>query len=323
MTAQKLYGFWKSFNMKFTDISYNFSVAKVIAIMVVVTGHFYKGFWWAPVTNALFVFAFSAGFFTAKKYSHDFSKRKFWSAKIPRLIYPIIVIDVFLLLLFLGYGKNGIFTWHSILSLFGLNGFLDWFGVGNQSPFGAGLWFFTLLILFYILYPLLLAINKNQTHGIGFLIISFITTYILYYKVFFGHALWLSTFAFIFGVYAGRFNVKVSPGLSLGCFLFSYILMVYLSSAVDFKSLNYLLINISSIAIVVYLLNKKLPSLFLEKTLVLSGCLIEMYFIHTYMFITPTSFYIFNYLLSLLIIVATALMLSRLTAKIKNRICAA
>jgi len=51
--------------------SYNFKVAKVIAILTVAAGHFLhlQGFWIA-VTAGLFVFAFSSGYFTSLKY-HD------------------------------------------------------------------------------------------------------------------------------------------------------------------------------------------------------------------------------------------------------------
>ena len=304
--------------MKFEDISYNFSVAKVLAILTVASGHFFKGFWWAPVTNALFVFAFSSGFFTSKKYNGTYSKKKFWAAKLSRLLYPILVIDVFLLALLTLKKADGINTWDTIPSLFGLNGFLDWFGIVNHSPFGAGLWFFTLLILFYILYPIILTINKYKTFAVVCLILSLITTYTLYYLVHFNHALWLCSFAFVFGVFAARFNFKIHPYISLSCFIFSYFLMLYLSFFQDFKSLNYFFINISSISLVLYLLNKRLPNLLLEKFLILSGCAIEIYFIHTYLFIEFTRYHLVNYLLSMLIIITVAYILSMITQKLRT-----
>ena len=304
--------------MKFEHLSYNFSVAKVIAILIVASGHFFKGFWWVPVTNALFVFAFSSGFFTSKKYASGFSKQKFWTAKISRLVYPILVINFFLFALFTVKGVDGIYTWQTIPSLFGLNGFIDWFNIVNTSPFGSGLWFFTLLILFYVLYPIISLINNNQILSIIFLLLSLITTYALYYIVPLNHVLFLSMFAFIFGAYTGKYSFKFPPLLSLACFFISYILMFYLSLFLNYKSLNYFLVHVSSIAIVGYLLHKKLPTLIIEKILLLTGCVIEIYFIHTYLFIDPTRNHIFDYIVSMLIIVTIAYLLSKVTAKLRS-----
>jgi len=83
--------------------------------------------------------------------------------------------------------------------------------------------------------------------------------------------------------------------------------------------MNYFLILISSIFMVVYLLNKRLPGLVLKKVLSLSGCTIQIYFIHTYLFTkTITRQPVMNYAISMLIIIAVALCLSRITDKIRS-----
>ena len=50
-------------------ISRNFQIAKVLAILLVVVGHFGLGVsLWQLVTVGLFVFGFSSGYFTSAKY---------------------------------------------------------------------------------------------------------------------------------------------------------------------------------------------------------------------------------------------------------------
>ncbi len=58
--------------MDFEDVSCNFSIAKIQAIIVVVIGHFFNGLVWIPTTFGLFVFTFSSGFFTSQKYQNSF-----------------------------------------------------------------------------------------------------------------------------------------------------------------------------------------------------------------------------------------------------------
>jgi surface polysaccharide O-acyltransferase-like enzyme len=178
---------------------------------MVATGHYFGGILWIPTTFGLFIFAFSSGFFTSTKYRYSFSKQKFWYAKVVRLWYPILIIDIFLFFLFLVQQKPGVFSWQTLPSLIGVNGFLTWFNLANPSPFGAGLWFFTLLLLFYLLYPLLTVLNKNHYSAIAFLLFTLVLTTILHYIVPMGHMLWMTVFAFILGNYSG-FTGGVYPG---------------------------------------------------------------------------------------------------------------
>ncbi|WP_297480428.1 hypothetical protein [Ferrovum sp.] len=133
--------------IKSSDISYNFSVAKVLSILMVATGHYFGGILWVPTTVALFVFAFSSGYFSALKYTGNFSVKKFWIAKVVRLGFSLIFINFFLLLLFIFQRKNNIFSWDSVLGMAGLGSIFTWLGLPYKSPFGSGLWFLTTLYL--------------------------------------------------------------------------------------------------------------------------------------------------------------------------------
>ena len=138
------------------QISENFTLAKFLAIILVSTGHYFEGsLLWVPVTVGLFIFAFASGYFTAIKHTQRLPLKRFWIAKFKRLGPPIIVINLFLLALFLLQGREGIWHPHTLLGITGLSGFLNWLDIKSQSPFGAGLWFLTVLLLFYLVYPLL------------------------------------------------------------------------------------------------------------------------------------------------------------------------
>ena len=138
------------------EVSENFTLAKFLAIILVSTGHYFEGsLLWVPVTVGLFVFAFASGYFTAIKHTPSLPLKAFWSAKLKRLGPSLIVINLFLLALFLLQGREGIWHPHTLLGITGLSGFLNWLDIKSQSPFGAGLWFLTVLLLFYLIYPLL------------------------------------------------------------------------------------------------------------------------------------------------------------------------
>jgi hypothetical protein len=309
------------------DISYNFKVAKVLSILVVTLYHYVdieelELVLWIPTAFALFIFAFSSGFFTSLKYQYPFSIKKFWSAKVVRLLYPIFVIDIFLFILFLLQQRTGIFTWQTLLSIIGLNGFFGWFiNVPNPSPFGAGLWFFTLLFLFYLLYPLLSILNKKPPIAIVFLLIALLFTSLFQWMNPSSPLFWMTQFAFILGAYAGIHKQDLSPPLCVALFIASCLLMLFLNTIIGISSLNYTLVLIASISIVGFLLNARLPTFILSKTLLLSGCVLQIYFIHSYLYLRSlTRQPVIDYAISMAIIIVVALLLNKITAILRTGI---
>ncbi len=305
--------------MSFDDISYNFNVAKVLSILMVATGHYFGGILWIHATFALFIFAFSSGFFTSRKYQHSFNKTKFWNAKIVRLRNPIFVIDIFLLLIFLAQKRPGILTWQTLPSLIGVNGFLTWFKLTNPSPFGAGLWFFTLLLLFYTFYPLIALLNKKHSSAISFVVIFLLLTTILHHTLPIGHMLWMTMFAFILGSYSGVYVRAIHPTIFSSAAAISCLLLLSVNVLLDYNQLNYHLILIASISIIGYLLNRRLPDFVLSKLLPLSGCIIQIYFIHTYLFLKNiTNVPLVDYAITMLVIVIAAYFLSKISARLSS-----
>ena len=269
---------------------------------------------WIPTAFALFIFAFSSGYFTSLKYPYPFSIKKFWSAKVNRLLYPILVIDIFLFILFLLQQRPNIFTWQTLPSLIGLNGFFGWFNnIPNPSPFGAGLWFFTLLFLFYFFYPLISRLNKNHFSAVVFLLFILLVTTLLQFLNPLSPLFWMTQFAFILGAYSGVHKQHMSPTFCMALFAAACLLILLLNTF-DIRALNYTLVLIASIAIVGFLLNASLPTFILGKSLMLSGCLIQIYFIHPYLYLRSiTQIHLINYFLSMVLIIGAALILNKIT----------
>jgi len=282
---------------------------------MVATGHYFGGILWIPVTVGLFIFAFSSAYFTASKNGHEFSLRKYWAAKANRLLPKLLMVNTFLLILFLILEKQNILSWQSIVAMAGMSGLLNWFNITNPSPFGAGLWFFTLLLLFYLIYPLLAFINKSKKYGLIFLSCAFTILTFLNYTVSIGHMLWFTMFAFVFGSYAGFHHLKMPPIAMIFLLVTSLFLMVTVNHIYQYSEANYFFLLLISFSLVAYLLNKKLTTI-LKHTLLLSSCVMEIYFIHTYLFlhdITPNIY--LNYIASLTIIIISSFVLSFLSSK--------
>lgn len=308
--------------MSKNKISENFTVAKLLAILLVATGHYFDGtVLWVPVTIALFVFAFSSGYFTAQRHVASQSFGAFWHAKFIRLAPPLIVINLFLLALFAVEGDTtGLATPHTALALFGLSGVLDWLGIRNQSPYGNGLWFFTLLLIFYLAYPLLAHACKTRTRGIVFLCTGFVLCTAGHFYASPPHMLWPTVFGFCLGVFAGRTHWQPDAHVSIACagVLIAVLLGLNLAGVNQF---NYILITGSSMATVAVLLSTPFGFMQRQPLLVFAPCVLEIYFIHTYLFVRTTSLSAgAGYVVSIALVLGASLMLHSLAKRVERNL---
>ena len=191
-----------------------FNLLKVLSIFMVMAGHFFKEYslLYVPVAVGLMIFSFSSGFFTAVKYTGGFSWKNYWRKKLERLGMSLIVVNSALLILFLIQGRSGIWTWYSLANIAGLNGLLNWFKIPDPSPFGSGMWFFTLLLLFYLCYPFLE--KMNQTTISVFAALFILVAFLLSRNIVFGHSLWLTACGFIIGAWAGKNVIQLPQNIS-------------------------------------------------------------------------------------------------------------
>lgn len=299
--------------------SRNYSLAKVIAILTVTAGHWFTGtILWIPVTFGLFVFAFSSGYFTSALYGERVARGRFWRKKLERLglRYWIILSFISVLLLL---EERTVWHWHSLVHVFGLSGVLNWTGTRNYSGLGAGLWFFTLLLIFYLVYPYLARAVRNKTVATGILTGGFMLAVALEQQVKVGHELWLTAFGFVAGVAWGAHRPQPASGRVLMltlCFWGGLLLL----NLVGYKSLNTLLIAAGAFALAIWLTVAKLPSWALLGWLaMLDKYLLEIFLVHMYLFIHPTGNEPLDFVFSLALILAVSVILGWVADRLSAR----
>ena len=271
--------------MKNSYAGKNYRVVKPLAILTVVTSHYWGGLWWVPTAISLFLFGFSSGYFTSMRYPYKVDIDRFWKSKFYRLVPRLFIINLFLSILFLCQGKTGIFSWHTIIHFLGLSGFLNWLYIQNQSPFGMGLWFFTVLLLFYMIYPFLAALKQNKYIEFCFLTVVLIALSWLQFHIKFGYQLWLTAFSFIAGVYFSNRSECINPLVLMGLGALAFILIVIFNVIFNMKDYNYYFIVILSITSGLFLLVWPLPSIIVKGISWMDAMVLEIYFIHPYLFI--------------------------------------
>ena len=306
--------------MKPADISYNFSVAKVLSILMVAAGHYFGGLLWIPTTIALFIFAFSSGYFSSNKYTGDFLIGKFWKAKVARLGMNLALINLFLLILFLFQGRSNVFTWDSLWGMSGLSAALAWFGLSYHSPFGYGQWFLTVLWIYYLAYPAIERINRNPAVAIAFVLSALIVTTYLNFHVTVGYELWITVFGFILGTYAGRIPARMTFVRSGGILAACITAMLILNKFFNVHFLNYYFILVSSIMVCNILLVRRLPDALGPFILPFAGCVLEIYLLHYYLFVRFPASAIAGFALSLTLILLTAMTLGRINSFAANAV---
>lgn len=290
--------------------SLNFYYAKFVAILVVATGHYFEGsLLWIPSTVCLFVFGFSSGYFTAAKNGAGYDLYGFWLAKIRRLGPTLLIVSIFLGLLFLFQGRSGIWGWHSVIAIAGLSGFFDWLSIKNSSPFGNGLWFLTVLWLFYVIYPVLAIFFRSRKGAWSAVSLAFLICTLGHFYASPPYALWPTVFAFVFGIFVRRVEWNPRPHVSLMLAIIATLAMLMLN-VYGVKQLNYYLLVLVSILVVGFLLSFNSNFLNDRKPVALAACVFEVYLIHTYLFVRVDQVVV-GYVLSMLIVLLVAYVLNR------------
>ncbi|GAB7024009.1 acyltransferase family protein [Salidesulfovibrio brasiliensis] len=301
--------------------SRNASVLKVLAISAIIVGHFaaespgmhpVMNHWWVISAVGLIVFSYTSALFTGMKYGPGFDLKAFWMQKLRRLGIPFTIINLLLLVLFLAEGREGVVSVQTFASWLGLRGFWTWFGAGQVGPYGAGLWFLTLLILFYLAYPLLERVNRSRTVSNGFTAISLLVLLVLDRTVPMGHTLWITAAGFLLGVRDARHGRPFSMNAAMSVLLVTAVCMVSLRFFLNISMLSGLLMLIAARTLVDLARYLNVHWLAYDLLLPLSPCILGMYIAHTYLFIHPTGLFVFDFVASGALILAFAFVASLL-----------
>jgi hypothetical protein len=294
--------------------SLNFSVAKVIAIFTVLAGHWFSGtILWIPVTFGLFVFAFSSGYFTSKIYGVKLDRGRFWRKKLERLGLRYWTILAFLALV-VGLRGGTVFHWHTLVHLLGLSGVLNWLAIRNASGLGAGLWFFTLLLIFYFAYPYLARAAASRPRAALISVLATAAAIYLQDHVRVGHELWLTALGFVLGVMYGAHELRLQPRWPATCAVAGCALLLA-ANAAGYGALNTALITVVSIALALWLSKARIPaSRTVRRIASLDAYLLEIFLIHTYLFVHPSGNKLLDLAVSVPLVLVAAVGINRVAA---------
>ncbi|GHU38574.1 hypothetical protein AGMMS50256_37980 [Betaproteobacteria bacterium] len=301
-------------------VSYNFAIAKVLAILLVATGHFFNGFHlWIPVTIGLFTFAWSSALFSTLKHSNQVNVIAFWRNKLKRLGLRFLLIQVFLFALVVLQGRDGLFTWQTLLHFTGQSGWINWFGIHNASPLGSGLWFFTLLLLFYLAFPILVRWQQNTLVSSVITLVTVVAAWWLSRTFDVGHALWITATAFVLGIHCAWHPLPGSAKFWLALAIAAALAMGFLNVGPGIRAANPALIILCALAAVQWL-EKTSLTLPAGPLASLTPCVLEIYLIHTYLFMGTNWPRPLAYLTSMAAIIAVALVLNFLITQLENHL---
>jgi surface polysaccharide O-acyltransferase-like enzyme len=293
-------------------VSTNISAAKGGAALIVMAGHIGTGIpnYWVVVTVGLLVFSISSGYFTWLRYHDNFQWQRFWRRKVARLIPRLLVIELFLFVLFLAQGREDLWSWDTALYIFpGLPGFLAWFHIPNQSPYGLGMWYLSLLLIFYTVYPLLERLYRrigSFTATAG----GILCLFALHNTVLYGHALWLTAAGFLVGIFLSSRQMRLPAVTAGGMAAATAIGMVVSHAIFKFDAANFFFILTIAAGGILFLFEIELPEIVTHVGGWLSGVLLEIYLLHPYLQVNPTGIYRLDQGISVAIVLLVAWLLA-------------
>lgn len=302
------------------SISLNFSIAKVVAIFTVLVGHWLTpSILWIPVTVGLFIFAFSSAYFTSRRYGPELDVRRFWRRKLERLGVRYWVILGCMAMVVLWRGGT-LLHWHTLVHLFGLSGVLNWMGIPNRSGLGAGLWFFTLLLAFYLAYPFLAKVCRSTQGAAAVAAGATVVAVYLEEHSDLGHELWLTSLGFVLGVAYGTHPPPLrawpaAVAAVLGC------AGMLVAHGAKFKGANTVLIAMTSIACSAWLSTATdINWRGLKRLAKFEDYLLEIFLIHTYLFVHLTHNALLDLVITTMVVVAAAIGLNGVGSWVSSKV---
>lgn len=302
-----------------TRFSRNAGMLKVLSILAIAFGHFAAQYpeplpflqhWWVISAVGLIVFSYTSALFTAIRYESDFDLRAFWGRKLMRLGVPFTIINLLLLVVFLAEGREGLLSLQTLASWLGLRGFWTWFGIAQVGPYGAGLWFLTVLIMFYIAYPLLDRMNRVSLTSNVFTLVAVGVLLVLDRTVPMGHTLWITVAGFFLGVCDARHGRPLSYSVAAMLLVLTGLAMVSLRFFVGSSVLSGLLMLVAARLLVDVFRYIHIPVFVKDLLLPLSPMVLAIYISHTYLFFFPTHLFLFDLAVSLFFILSFAFVVS-------------
>uniref|UniRef100_B8DK28 Acyltransferase 3 domain-containing protein n=1 Tax=Nitratidesulfovibrio vulgaris (strain DSM 19637 / Miyazaki F) TaxID=883 RepID=B8DK28_NITV9 len=238
--------------------------------------------WWVPGDVGLFFFTATSGYFTTLRYPSPDRMEGYWTRKVSRLFGLFLFLNAVLGCVFLVTGRNGLFSMDTLFNLAGLNGFLNWFHLGNESPFGAGQWFMTLLLLFYLVYPWLGRVVTTPARGRLLLWGGIALAAVMQVAAPYGHSLWSTSVGFLAGFWLARFGGGNAGRVALFAAISCVAGAVGYSLSGHQPVVAYAIIGVAGVAVTGLALTGIHPLLPSRLVAAFGDLLLPLYIIHTY-----------------------------------------
>ncbi len=222
---------------------------------------------------------------------------------------PLFVANFFILTLLALSGKQNVLHWHSLLAFLGLSGFIRFFGMISGTPLGNGLWFLTLLWIYYLVFPIFERLCRDHHIGRNLVLITGIGALVLSKLTSPGVALWETAWFFLWGTYAGKHPPKPNRALyffvTVAC---AVAIPIAHAMQADPVIITALIAGIG-IGVVLLLTTFPLPVQWSAPFAPLSVMMLEIYVVHTYLFVRLSREPIIDLMVSFVLILGMAAVL--------------
>jgi hypothetical protein len=169
------------------------------------------------------------------------------------------------------------------------------------------------LLIFYLAYPYLAKVASSRRAAVVVSLVTAVAATYLQAHVEVGHELWLTSLGFILGVMYGSNEPRFSSWLAASVALLGCGLLAVLNAVVHYKDANTALMTLTSIAIAVWLAKTHIPRWSpLKRVASLETYLLEIFLIHTYLFIHPTGRSEVDFIISMALILVAAVAINRI-----------
>lgn len=298
------------------SISLNFSLAKVASILCVVASHwFYESRLWVLAVTGLFIFGFSSMYFTATNEGTHVNLFKFWKRKLERLGVRYWFLLTVIMLYCAAQGMT-VFHWHTLVHYVGLSGALNLFG-SSESAVGMGLWFYSVLLMFYLIYPALAVYFTRYPSP--YCAPALATLLLISIQVFYnpGYFFYMTILSFTLGIYCGLNQVNLSKLQMMAmllCGLIAFSIFSVVAKNVFASTASLFVFAFASCLLLTKI--ELSANVFLKKLAKLEAYLLEVFLIHMYLFVRPSGNSYLDFGISLILIWVVAIGLNFLGNKL-------